>query len=161
MIYIWGQGVFGQGVFGGSGFAETDIGGVTSLGVNGYSATLALDPTTGDMIFPPTIAKGDDAIIQSVYAVLRFFEGEWFLDTRQGIPFIRRIFVKNPSFPTINAIFRQGLLTIPQVAQVVSFSTYQLDEDKQTRNARADFECVLDDSRRLTGKDEPLIISAL
>ena len=69
---------------------------------------------SGDLV----VADGLDAIAQDVSTRLRMFLGEWFLDTRMGIPFYQRILVKNPSMPDVIAILTKvvkdtaGILSI-------------------------------------------------
>jgi hypothetical protein len=59
---------------------------------------LALD-TFGEVDFSqkgPYFIHGADAVAQHLRIRLRFYLGEWFLDTRVGIPFYTQIFSCRP-----------------------------------------------------------------
>jgi hypothetical protein len=68
-----------------------------------------------------TLLPNTDAVLQHIRVRLQFFLGEWFLDRREGIPFYRDIFIKNPSRDLITAIFRQAILDTPGVEVISSF----------------------------------------
>lgn len=85
---------------------------------------LKLDTATGDLDLSSNdleIVDGDDAIVQNLRIRYRFFLGEWFLDTREGIPYYQRILVKNPTQADVNAILREVALTTPGIAEVDRF----------------------------------------
>jgi hypothetical protein len=49
---------------------------------------------------------------------LSFFLGEWFLDTRQGLPYFRVIIGQRYDPAAIDSMFRRGALLSPGVASV-------------------------------------------
>jgi hypothetical protein len=49
---------------------------------------------------------------------LSFFLGEWFLDTRQGLPYFRVIIGQRYDSAAIDSMFRRGALLSPGVASV-------------------------------------------
>ena len=61
---------------------------------------IAMDVNTNDIVL-----KGGDVLLidnaeriaQQILISLRFWLGEWFLDTRQGVPYLEYILVKNPN----------------------------------------------------------------
>ncbi len=93
------------------------------------------------------LIEGVDETIQRLKSKLRFFKGEWFLDTRIGIPFYQSVFVKAPNPIALQAIFRRvvrddpavvtldslGLELDPERKLEVRFSAVILDEDTTTR----------------------------
>ncbi len=85
---------------------------------------LALD-TTGDLYLDQTggiaVVSDADAIAQSLAIRLQFFQGEWFLDTRVGVPYFQRILVKNPQQADVVSILRQAILTTPGVTGIERF----------------------------------------
>lgn len=95
-------------------------------------AELALDPATGDLAVPVRILKGAEALAQRLTVRYKFFLGEWFLDTRQGIPYFRDILVKNPNLSLIQSIFRRATLLTPGVLAIRSFGT-TLEEQGRVR----------------------------
>lgn len=80
-------------------------------------------------------------IRQKIAARFKFFLGEWFLDKREGIPYYRDVFVKNPNRPLIRSLFLRVLKTTPGV---LSVATFQLDYDPSKRELSAAFEAVVD-----------------
>lgn len=118
-------------------------------------AELALDPDTWDLALPPRILRGEDAVIQRIRVRFKFFRSEWFLDTRQGIPYREQIFIKNPNPVVISFIFRRVLLSTPGVASVTSFTA---SLDSETRKLTATFEAKLVDGTVLRAVDEPFIV---
>lgn len=156
----FGLGAYGSGSYGGGGLpvsASTR----TALTAEGYAATLMFDPTTNDLHFSSLqIAKGDDAIAQKLRQRLRFFLGEWFLDTRLGIPYLRDaggiiLGVKGPNIPAIESVFRKAILSVPQIFRILSLT---LTVDRPSRKGALNFVAQLDDNRTLTATDEPFIV---
>lgn len=100
---------------------------------------LALDPQTGDLLLESgrlRLATGLDAIAQDVTMRLRFFLGEWFLDTRIGVPYFQEILVKNPNIPRVTQLLRQVVQETPGVTSVDRFD---FTLDAQARNASVAF----------------------
>ena len=87
---------------------------------------LLLDPITGDLDLSSNdlqLVTGVDAIVQQLTIRYRFFLGEWFLDTREGVPWYQRILIKNPGFSDVNAILRQVAVDTPHIAKVNRFDS--------------------------------------
>lgn len=61
------------------------------------------------------LATGEAAIEQQLRIRLRFFLEEFFLDTRQGIPFYRDILVKNPNLRLVRSLFKEAIETTPGI----------------------------------------------
>lgn len=72
-----------------------------------------------------------ERIAQQIKITLKFFLGEWFLDTSQGVPYLERVLVKSPNMNHIRAIFRERILDVPGVTAVSSL-TLTLDRQKRT-----------------------------
>ncbi len=99
-----------------------------------------------------TWIRADDqqsVIAQKLRIRLRFFAGEWSLDTTQGLPYFTLIFVKNPNLPRVKAIFRQVILTTPGIASLQTFSLV-LDS---TRTATVTFSALMDHGKIFTSAD--------
>ncbi len=94
----------------------------------------ARDLATGDLAKPFRLVRGVDAVIQRLCIRLAFMRGEWFLDVREGVPYLQSVFVKNPDLPLIEALFRRVARTTPGVTRVVS---YEAALDSRTRRYRA------------------------
>ncbi len=100
------------------------------------------------------LTDGGEAIVQHMRCRFQFFLGEWFLDRREGVPFFREIFVKNPSFVIVRSIYNQIIAETPGVAAVTSL---ELDLDPRTRTLEIAFEGVLDTGEPLTFS-EPFVV---
>lgn len=88
----------------------------------------------------PSIPKGDLALVsgqllwtdgidqagQEITSRLGFFLGECFIDTRQGLPYYRDIFVKAPNQQTVSSVFQRTILSVPGVIALPEF-TYSFD----------------------------------
>jgi hypothetical protein len=116
---------------------------------------LALNPVTGDLAVPPRWIRGAEAVAQRIRVRFKWFLGEWFLDTRQGVPYYRDILIKNADPILITFIFRRVLLSTPGVKSVSSFHATL---DKTSRVLTVTFEAVADDGSILTASAEPFII---
>lgn len=110
--------------------------------------------TTGQITLTPDLKT---AVAQSVVTRLRMFLGEWFMDTREGMPWIEVVLVKAPSLPRILAVFRAVILETPGVSAIQRLS---LDFDEQTRVLTVvDMQVRLNDDAVLTGAEfGPLIV---
>jgi hypothetical protein len=85
---------------------------------------IALNPETGDLYlteFDLQLVKEIDFIEQSLRIRLRFFTGDWFLDTTAGIPFYSNVLIKNPSIPNIENILKARILETEGVTALLSF----------------------------------------
>lgn len=86
-------------------------------------AEFARDPVFNDIVIPPQLAIGVEAIRLRLLARLQFFLGEWFLDTRQGMPYFQAVFIKNPELTLIQSIFRRAILSTPGVSSIIRLET--------------------------------------
>lgn len=107
------------------------------------------------------IPKGDLALVGGTYRLVagvdhlrnkirqrcRFFLGEWWLDPRQGIPYRRDVFVKNPNVTVVRSIFRRVLSTTPGVKVVRRFA---LTIESSTRKMKIDYEVTGTDGELAT-----------
>lgn len=58
------------------------------------------------------------AAAQRLECKFRQFRGEWFLDTRIGVPYYESIYVKKPNLQLVRRIFRRVILTEAVVATI-------------------------------------------
>lgn len=86
-----------------------------------------------------------------------FFEGEWFLDLRQGVPYFRLIFVKSPSLTVVRDVFRRILLSS---AMVSSVEALEFDYDPAARTLAFRFTITAVDGRTIEGgSGTPFIVA--
>jgi hypothetical protein len=102
------------------------------------------------------LSSGNLQVVSSVALItaqkltnrFQFFLGEWFVDTRQGVPYFQQVFLKNPNLSAIGQMFRRILLQTPGVASVVSAD---LSLISQTRTLTATFTVMCTDGSELQG----------
>lgn len=75
------------------------------------------------------LLTGIDETIQRIRTKLRFVKGEWFLDQRIGMPYLRRDNVltpivgdKNPNLAAIRAVFARAVRNDPGVVKLDSIT---------------------------------------
>ena len=64
------------------------------------------------------LIEGEAAIEQQVRLRCRYFEGSWFLDERQGIPYFRSILIKAPDLQVVESLFRAAIRDTPGISTV-------------------------------------------
>lgn len=104
---------------------------------------LALD-ANGDLLVERgdlALVDGLDAIAQHVAIRLQFFQGEWFLDQRVGIPYFQQVLVKAPNLTAVRSLLRDAVTTTPGVIAIVKFDL-ELGVD---RTLRVDFDASTDE----------------
>ena len=108
----------------------------TNIAFDGESGFLLEKTGTGQTI---KLIDGINALRQKIQERLRFFLGEWQLDTSAGIPYFQSLFPKplNPSL-IISTIDRE-ILKEPEVERVNGKS---FEYDKETRKIKYDFTIV-------------------
>lgn len=85
---------------------------------------LAIDPTTDDLGLSNgdfVITDGDVAVAQNLRQRLRLFLGEWFLAQNAGVPYHDEVFVKNPRWAVLDALFKAEILGTEGVVELLSF----------------------------------------
>jgi hypothetical protein len=65
-----------------------------------------------------TMIEGPPAIRQKLSTRYQFFLAEWFLDLRQGVPYYRDVFLKDPNIDVIRSLFRKLTIETPGVLSV-------------------------------------------
>jgi len=61
---------------------------------------------------------------------LLFFQGEWFIDTRLGMPYRTYLYVKNPQLPLLRQMFTKAILGCPGVKEILTL-TLNLTPDRR------------------------------
>ncbi len=106
-------------------------------------ADLKLNVQTGDLEIGPDgdliIVTGLDAIAQHLRIRLQFFRGEWFLDTRLGIPYYEEVLIKAPDLNVVQSLLREAIRETPGV---IAINSFELDFEGVTRRLSLDFEAL-------------------
>jgi hypothetical protein len=125
---------------------------------------LSLDsenPIAGDLYLENGTVRLTNSLREDVAQYLRismlFFQGEWFLDERQGVPYFQSILGKKTPLPIVRQIFRSIVQGAPGVSRINSFSLTTPSD----RAIRIDFNVTLSDGTILKSSDfAPLIVGA-
>ena len=94
---------------------------------------LALSAKTHDLIFKDNsflLIDNAERVAQQIKIALLEWRGEWFLDSRDGIPYLEYILIKNPNKNHIRSILTTA---ITNVEGVIGVSDMILDLDVKTR----------------------------
>lgn len=78
---------------------------------------------------------------QRVEVSLDFCLGEWFLDTRQGLPYFRDVLIRKPNDETVRSVMRRAIMNTPGIVKVDSLVTsYNITARKLTVTFQATHE---------------------
>lgn len=106
----------------------------------------------GDFVF----IDGSRLVLQTILARFRFFLGEWFLDTREGVPYYRDVLIKNPDRGVVRSVFLQVLESTPGVLGVL---TFDIVFDERARTISFAFEVQATDGVvTVTPGDEAFVV---
>lgn len=96
---------------------------------------LAIDPNTNDLFLA---ADGTLAVVTDAEAVgqharqrLMTYEGEWFLDTTAGVPWLGRIMGRNYDPVVAEAVVKAELLGTDGIEEITAFSVAFTRERRQ------------------------------
>lgn len=86
----------------------------------------------GDLV----LNTGKDTVDQHLRANLAAFQGEWFLNIENGLPYFQEVFKKNQSPALIESIFKDAIL---KTTGVIELTEFELKVDTVTRKLFLDF----------------------
>ena len=113
-----------------------------------------LDLSSGNLVVVTDLTTEVAAKLTNLFS---FFKGEWFIDTRLGVPYLQYVFVQNPDLTLIGAIFQRVALACPGVAAVTNMA---LNYYANLRNLVATLTIKLDNGAVLVGgPGQPFLIS--
>ena len=102
---------------------------------------IAMDINTNDIVLDEdgSIFMIDNAerVAQQILITLRFWFGEWFLDTTDGTPYLEYILVKSPNMNHIRQILTERIQSVEGVVAVQSMS---LEFNRQERHLAVEYE---------------------
>lgn len=105
---------------------------------------IALNIASNDLVIKNNdliLIDNAERVAQQVLITLRFWLGEWFLDTRQGVPYLEYVLVKNPNMNHIRQILTEKIQSVEGVKSIVSLN---FDFRRVTRELYVDFEVDTD-----------------
>jgi hypothetical protein len=68
------------------------------------------------------LIDGLDAIAQDMQTRLQIFQGEWFLDTRIGVPWFQKILGTKGRLLLVKSVIRKSILTTPGVINILDLN---------------------------------------
>lgn len=83
------------------------------------------------------LLDGADRVSQQLLIKLRLWQGEWFLDTEFGTPYLQQILGKQLTLSGAVAAIRASILEVDGVRQIITFN-YSFN--RQNRTLSVDFE---------------------
>ena len=105
---------------------------------------LAMDMATGDLVLHDgdvLLIDNAERVAQQILITLRFWLGEWFLDAKDGIPYLEYVLVKSPNLLHIRQIFTEAMEKIDGVKRVEEMN---LVFDVKNRSLHVDYEVSTD-----------------
>ena len=105
---------------------------------------LAENIATGDLLLNNNdlmVIDNAERVAQQILITLRFWLGEWFLDTTQGVPYLEYILVKNPNENHIRQILTEAILSVEGVNTV---DNMELDFDVRNRKMAVTYTVTTD-----------------
>lgn len=105
---------------------------------------LAMDMATGDLVLRDgdiLLIDNAERVAQQILITLRFWLGEWFLDTKDGIPYLEYVLVKSPNLLHIRQIFTEAMEKVDGVKRVEEMN---LVFDAKNRSLHVDYEVSTD-----------------
>lgn len=105
---------------------------------------IALNIASNDLVIKNNdliLIDNAERVAQQVLITLRFWLGEWFLDTREGVPYLEYILVKNPNMSHIKQILTEKIKSVDGVNSIVSLN---FDFRRIRRELYVDFEINTD-----------------
>lgn len=71
------------------------------------------------------------AVAQLVTQHLKFWSGEWFLDTSIGVPWLEFVFVRPFDQATAEAVIKDAILAVPGVREITAFDVEFLPSSRR------------------------------
>lgn len=105
---------------------------------------LAMNMATGDLVLRDgdvLLIDNAERVAQQILITLRFWLGEWFLDTKDGIPYLEYVLVKSPNLLHIRQIFTEAMEKVDGVKRVEKMN---LVFDVKNRSLHVEYEVSTD-----------------
>lgn len=113
-------------------------------------SALAIDLQSGDFLLTQnqlTLVDGEQETLQLLYQTLWSFQGEWFMNLTSGIPYLQKIFIKNPV--EAEAILKAAVAAVPGLTELQSLT---LTVDPLSRDAILTVEATAQSGQVLTAQ---------
>lgn len=104
-----------------------------------------LDLSSGNLVVVDSLAQ---ETAQKLSNKFQLFLGEWFIDTRIGVPWFQQILIKNPDLSAVGQLFRKIILNTPGVASILQADLTMLTSQ---RKLIASFKVLVTDGSIIEG----------
>lgn len=112
------------------------------------------DLTRGQLTVTSNLAQ---CTIQKLNVRFQFYLGAWFLDTREGVPALQQIYIKNPNLGLVNQLVARIIQQTPGIAAVQTVgATFTSTYRALQSTAQA---TLSDDTIILGGPGNPFIVT--
>lgn len=83
---------------------------------------IAIDVTASDIVLTNDgdimLIDNAERVAQQIVISLRFWLGEWFLDTSLGVPYLEYVLVKNPNINHVRQVIAEAIMQVTGVSKV-------------------------------------------
>jgi len=100
---------------------------------------IALNTGTGDIVIKDRdllLIDNAERVAQQIQITLRYWLGEWFLNTENGVPYLEYICVKNPNFYHVRQVLTEAIESVKGVNSVTDMA---LTVDSQNRQLYCEY----------------------
>lgn len=112
-----------------------------------------LSLVTGQLVLVEDVAEAAAIELRNKFL---FGKGEYFLDTREGVPYFERVFLKNPDVLAIRELFRSVILSVQGVKSVAELD---VTFDRAQRKADFTFRAIADNGKVIVGgSGQPFVV---
>jgi hypothetical protein len=104
---------------------------------------LALDK--GQLVLVTDVATEAAIVLRNRF---KFVKGEYFLDTRVGMPYFGTVFVKNPNILLVRRVFRDAIMSVQGIKRIIDLN---VTLDSKTRKLSFVFRAQADNGKFIVG----------
>ena len=108
---------------------------------------IAMDINTNDIVLQDgdiMMIDNTERVAQQILITLRFWYGEWFLNTTDGVPYLEYILVKQPNMAHIRQILTEQIQSVEGVKAVTDM---ELTFDQRERSLLVEYTADTDYGR--------------
>lgn len=107
----------------------------------------------GQLVLVTDVASEAAIVIKNRF---KFVRGEYFLDTRIGVPYFGTVFVKNPNVLLVRRVFRDVIMSVQGIKSIIDLS---VSLNAKTRKLTFTFRALADNGKIITGgSGQPFIV---